>query len=64
MSPDDERARGTGGSEHLEEHAGGEIQERRGRVNLWLGIVYLVLFLWALYYLFAYWGGLGPGLDY
>lgn len=52
------------GPDTLESHAGGEIEERRGRVNLWLGVVYVVLFVWALYYLFAYWGGLGPGLDY
>jgi hypothetical protein len=25
--------------------------------------VYLVLFVWALYYGYTYWGGLGPGLD-
>ena len=59
MNSKDERAR-----ERREDYAGGEIQERRGRVNIWLGVVYVILFLWALYYLFAYWGGLGPGLDY
>ena len=64
MSDSENRDRPSGDGEGLEQHAGGEIQERRGRVNLWLGVVYLVLFLWALYYLFAYWGGLGPGLDY
>jgi len=26
--------------------------------------VYLVLLVWALYYGYIYWGGLGPGLDY
>jgi hypothetical protein len=48
----------------LESFAGGEILVRHGKVNLWLVIVYFSLFLWAIYYLFAYWGGLGPGLEY
>lgn len=30
----------------------------------WLLVVYAVLILWALYYGYTYWGGLGPGLDY
>lgn len=48
----------------IEEYAQGELRSRRGKINGWLLVVYLVLFLWALYYGFAYWGGLGPGLDY
>jgi hypothetical protein len=27
-------------------------------------VVYYGLFVWALYYGYTYWGGLGPGLDY
>lgn len=49
-------------SEAQEEYAGGEIQVRRGGVNRWLLVVYLVLFVWGIYYVFAEWGGLGPGL--
>ena len=30
-------------------------------IPLWLLAVYAVLFIWALYYMVAYWGGLGPG---
>lgn len=50
--------------EHLEEYGGGHIKARHGRVNGWLLAVYLILFVWALYYGYVYWGGLGPGLDY
>jgi hypothetical protein len=50
--------------EELEEYGGGHIKARHGRVNSWLLVVYAVLFVWALYYGFHYWGGLGPGLDY
>ena len=39
------------------------VQARHGRVNTWLCIVYLIMFVWALYYAITYWGGLGPGLD-
>jgi hypothetical protein len=46
------------------ESYGGHIQARHGRVNAWLLVVYLVLLVWALYYGWRYWGGLGPGLDY
>ncbi len=46
-----------------EKFGGGQIESRHGRVNGWLLIVYLVLFVWALYYGYTYWGGLGPGLD-
>lgn len=49
--------------EQTEGYGGGHIQARHGRVNRWLLVVYLVLFVWALYYGYTYWGGLGPGLD-
>lgn len=48
----------------LEDYAGGHIQARHGRVDAWLMVVYVVLLVWALYYGYRYWGGLGPGLDY
>ena len=44
-----------------EEFADGEIQTYRGRVDGWLLAVYAVLAVWGVYYLFAFWGGLGPG---
>lgn len=44
-------------------YGGGHIKARHGRINRWLLVVYLVLFVWALYYGYQYWGGLGPGLD-
>lgn len=50
-------------SEHIEEYAG-HIKSRHGTVHWWLAIVYLILFCWAMYYGYTYWGGLGPGLDY
>ena len=50
--------------EDLEEYGAGHIKARHGRVNAWLLVVYAVLFIWALYYGYRYWGGLGPGLDY
>ena len=56
-APEPERTR-----ESLEDYAGGEIQVRRGIVNRWLLVVYLVLAVWGIYYLIADWGGLGPGL--
>jgi hypothetical protein len=46
-----------------ESFGGGHIKARHGRINGWLMVVYLVLFVWALYYGYTYWGGLGPGLD-
>jgi hypothetical protein len=53
------------GSQHeLEEYAGGYIEARVGRIPAWLLAVYAVLFLWALYYGYQYWGGLGPGRPY
>jgi hypothetical protein len=50
------------GHDHeLEEYAGGYIQAFVGHIPIWLLVVYAVLFIWALYYLVNYWGGLGPG---
>ena len=49
--------------QQTEDYGGGHIQARHGRVNFWLLLVYLVMFLWALYYGYTYWGGLGPGLN-
>jgi hypothetical protein len=46
----------------VEEYAQGEVASRRGRVNAWLIVVYVVLAVWAVAYLVLYWGGLGPGL--
>ena len=46
----------------IEEHARGEIRSYHGIVNWWLLAVYAILTVWAIYYLFKYWGGLGPGL--
>jgi hypothetical protein len=43
--------------------ADGEVQTYTGRVNRWLVVVYVILALWAIYYLVVYWGGLGPGLE-
>lgn len=48
----------------IERFADGEIAVNHGRVNLWLIVVYTVMFAWAIYYGVVYWGGLGPGLDY
>ncbi len=45
----------------MEEYAGGYIKARHGYIPIWLLVVYAVLFIWALYYLVEYWGGLGPG---
>ncbi|MGI9450430.1 MAG: hypothetical protein ACR2QH_07325 [Geminicoccaceae bacterium] len=47
----------------LESYAGGYIQAHHGSIQPWLLVVYAVLFVWALYYLYVYWGGLGPGLE-
>lgn len=57
---DETRSDGTRGAVH--EHAGGEVSVYHGTVNRWLLVVYAALALWAAYYLFRYWGGLGPGL--
>jgi len=50
--------------EQIEEYGQGHIKARHGRVNGWLLAVYFIMFTWSMYYLFNYWGGLGPGLDY
>jgi hypothetical protein len=52
------------GHAEMEEYAGGHIQAHHGTIAPWLLVVYAVLFVWALYYLVFYWGGLGPGLNY
>ena len=49
--------------QQTEKYGGGHIEARHGRINRWLLVVYLILFVWALYYGYVYWGGLGPGLD-
>jgi hypothetical protein len=46
----------------VEEYARGEIRAYHGIVNRWLLLVYAILAVWGVYYLFRYWGGLGPGL--
>lgn len=50
--------------EEIHRYGGGSVESRRGKVDHWLSVVYFILFIWAIYYGFAYWGGLGPGLDY
>ncbi|MET1082130.1 MAG: hypothetical protein ABWY12_03640 [Burkholderiales bacterium] len=51
------------GHDDIENYGGGHIQAHHGRINAWLLVVYLIMFVWALYYGFTYWGGLGPGLE-
>ncbi len=52
-------------AEHeMEEYAGGYIKAWHGHIPAWLLAVYAVLFVWALYYLVVYWGGIGPGRVY
>jgi hypothetical protein len=46
----------------VEEYARGEIRVYHGIVNKWLLLVYAILAIWGVYYLFKFWGGLGPGL--
>lgn len=48
--------------ERVSEYAGGEIQVRHRPVNRWLLVLYALLAVWGVWYLVAYWGGLGPGL--
>ncbi|MGH1480303.1 MAG: hypothetical protein ACRBM6_16525 [Geminicoccales bacterium] len=50
--------------QEVESYGGGHVEARHGGVNLWLAVVYLIMFVWAIYYGITYWGGLGPGLDY
>jgi hypothetical protein len=45
----------------LEDYAGGLIQARVGHIPIWLLVTYAVLFAWGLYYMYTYWGGVGPG---
>jgi hypothetical protein len=45
----------------MEEYQGGQLQARHGYLPLWLLAVYAILLLWGLYYIYAYWGGFGPG---
>jgi len=47
----------------VEHYARGEIRAYRGIVNKWLLVVYAILAVWGIYYLFKFWGGLGPGLG-
>jgi hypothetical protein len=47
----------------VHDYAGGEVSTHAGRVNRWLLVVYAILTVWAVYYLVAHWGGLGPGLG-
>ena len=54
-------AEGLEEAHEMEEYAGGSIEARTGYIPAWLLVVYVVLFLWALYYEWRYWGGLGPG---
>jgi hypothetical protein len=46
----------------IEEYSHGEVRAYHGIVNKWLLVVYAILAVWGIYYLFTYWGGLGPGL--
>lgn len=48
----------------VEEYARGEIRSHHGIVPKWLLVVYAILAVWGVYYLFKYWGGLGPGLGF
>jgi hypothetical protein len=54
--PDPERRR-------VHDFADGEIRTYAGGINPWLIVLYVVLALWAVYYLVVHWGGLGPGLE-
>jgi hypothetical protein len=38
---------------HRYEHSG--IEERVGKVPVWLIVVYVALSVWAIYYLWTYW---------
>ena len=63
-TPDAERERGADDERGtVRDYADGEIQTYSGRINSWLIVVYVILVLWAAYYLVVYWGGLGPGLE-
>ena len=45
----------------LEDYGGGQIQAWVGHFPIWLLAVYAILFIWALYYEYTYWGNVGPG---
>jgi hypothetical protein len=45
----------------LEDYGGGHLQARHGYLPVWLLVVYAIMFVWALYYAYQYWGGIGPG---
>lgn len=53
-----------GQHDDLEDYAGGYIQAHHGTIPGWLLLVYLILFVFAFFYMVVYWGGLGPGLGY
>lgn len=53
-----------GAHSDVEDYAGGYIQAHHGTIPAWLMLVYLILFVFALFYMVFYWGGLGPGLGY
>ena len=68
-SPDDPASRPgsdqeatTQREQDMHEYAGGYIQAHHGGIPAWLLAVYVVLFVWALYYAYVFWGSLGPGL--
>jgi hypothetical protein len=48
----------------LEDYGGGQIQAWVGRFPRWLLAVYAILFVWALYYEYTYWGNVGPGRPF
>src|SRR5258708_35212515 len=45
----------------MEEYAGGYSKARVGHIPVWLLVVYGVLFIWALFFVVTYWGGLWAG---
>lgn len=62
-TPEQSGAAGPHGHDEVESYGGGHVQARHGTVDTWLLVVYLIMFVWALYYGVTYWGGLGPGLE-
>ncbi len=46
----------------LERHETSGIETYQRKINLWLKVVYVLVAVWAVWYLIANWGGLGPGL--
>ena len=48
----------------LEDYGGGQIQAWVGHFPAWLLAVYAILFIWALYYEYQYWGSVGPGRPF